>query len=46
MCYDPAVTYSGVMVVQKTVTDKLQCDGRLADTAVAEYHNLVDSEAA
>lgn len=34
------------MVVQETVTDELECDGGLADTAVAEHNNLVYSEAA
>lgn len=41
-----ASTYSRVMVVQETVAYELQRDRGLAHPAVAEHHDLVDSEAA
>lgn len=39
-------TYCGVMVIEKAVTDELQRNRGLADAAVAQYHDLVDAQAA
>lgn len=44
--YKMSSTYGRVMVIQEAVTDELQRDRRLADTAVAQHHDLVDAEAA